>query len=186
MSTPRKPRTLNLTTTSSEANYALNVMQLRAQGVAVPRTTVLSARVSVKARESVQALARGWGTTPSRMLGSLLTMLSESGDVAPTPDQLKSLRAVCAALGLPADSDAETIKIALIALLEAAVPPEPSNSDPLAASPDAPPAQLSHAELAAMTPADRGRHHIEAGAARRARRAAGDKPLASNLATRKR
>lgn len=164
----RKPSTLELTTTDSEANHALSLMQLRAAGVSVPRSAVLSARVSIQARNRVQALARSWGTTPSRMLGSVLAMLSASDTVAPAPADLKALRAVCSALGVPADSDAETIKIALIALLEAAAPPEP-NADSLAASPDSP--VPGTANPAALSATDQ-KKWLDDRAAKRAKRAA--------------
>ncbi|MES1187990.1 MAG: hypothetical protein ABUL60_29500 [Myxococcales bacterium] len=105
---------------------------------------VLSARVSARARDSVQALARHWGTTPSRVLGSVITMLANNDLAPPTRDQLAALKAICAALEIPADSGAQTIKSAVAALIEAAAPPEPSpDTDPLAATPDPPPAQLS-------------------------------------------
>jgi hypothetical protein len=101
MSTRKPPLTLELTTTDSDANHALCLMQLRAHGISVaPRTTVLSARVTPAARESLQALARRWGTTPSRVLGSILAMLSESDTTAPTRDQVAALKAITAALGL--------------------------------------------------------------------------------------
>jgi hypothetical protein len=128
------------------------IQQLFERAKQKERTAVISGRVSLAARDSVRALARAQGTTPSRLIGSLLTTLADSDSIQPSRDQLATLEKVCAALGISADSDAPTIKSALIALLEAAAPPEPSDADPLQSTPDPPPAQLSHT-ASSKTPA---------------------------------
>jgi hypothetical protein len=116
------------------------------QLVAAGKTAIVSARVSPAARAALYLLAAKRKNTISAVLLSALDTLANAATTAPTRDQVAALKAVTAALGLPAESSAATIKSALSALLEAAAPPEPSDADPLAASPDAPPAQLSRAD----------------------------------------
>jgi len=102
--------------------------------VAASKNIVVGVRVSPATRAALYLLSAKRGTTISAVVLSALATINDSGNTAPTRDQLATLNAVCSALGISADSDATTIKDALSAVLEAAAPPEPSNADPLAAT----------------------------------------------------
>lgn len=148
----RRPHThtithkLTLSTNDAVASQAIIERQLRDGTLSrAPRPAVLSTRVSAQARDQLAALARRRGTTPSKVLASIVTTLAESDIVQPTPEQIAALKAICTALELPAESDAETIRSALGALLEVVPQPEPTNTDPLQAHPEPEPAQLSRA-----------------------------------------
>lgn len=141
---------------------------------------VVAARVPLETAKRITRFAAAHGVAPHVFVRQALALMTAGPVGSPDPEGI--LADLTKALGLPEftlPGDVLNALTDLFAALGAQV-------DPLEAAADAPPAELSRAELAAMTPADRGRYLIEADAARRARRAAGEKPLASNLATRKR
>lgn len=161
--------------------------------VAASKTARVTARVTPAARAALYLLAAKRKTTISAVLLSALDTIRCSATVTPTPEAIAALKSLLVALDLT-DAGQPEVLAAIRALLEstgadqiaATTPPGDEQYDPLAATPDPPAAQLSRAELSAMSPEARGRYHVEADAVRRAQRARGDKPLASNLATRKR
>jgi phage I-like protein len=165
--------------------------------VAASKTARVSARISPAARAQLYLLAAKRKTTISAVLLSALDTIKCSATVTPTPEAMSALKSLLAALDLKDAGQPEVlaaIRSLLAATAEEVIRADPGSqaapsgdADALQATPDpSPPAQLSRAELAAMSPAERGRYHVEADAVRRAQRARGDKPLASNLATRRR
>jgi hypothetical protein len=139
---------------------------------------VVAARVPLETAQRIARFAAAHRVAPHVFVRQALALMTAGPVASPDPEGI--LADLTKALGLPEYTAPGDVLTALRDLFAALGAPA---GDALAATPDPIPAELSRADLAAMTPADRGRHHIEAGAARRARPS---KPLASNLATRKR
>lgn len=139
---------------------------------------VVAARVPIETANRIARFAAAHRVPAHVFVRQALALLTASPVAPPDPEGI--LADLTKALGLPAHTAPSDVLTALRDLFAALGAPV----DPLAATPDPPPATLTRADLAAMTPADRGRHLIGADAARRAQRARGGKPLASNLATR--
>lgn len=173
---------LNAALTSQPATYnSLELVAASRYGRA--SSTMLGARVTSETAQVFRLLAKQSRTTPGALIRRLLVSLA----AAPADAADSSLVAIRNALGLEPDAGRAEIVEALDALftLIGGDPADAAPIDPMASAADMPPpAKLSRAELAAMTPADRGRHQIAADAARRAARAASD-PLRTVQARRR-
>lgn len=132
-------------------------------------STVVGTRLTKGVARELARYCASRNCTQSEVLRKfVLSLAKKAGEPAADPGE--AIAAVIKALGLQPDASHQQIVDAVDALLGSGPSPE-GGADGLAEGGDPPPpAQLSRADLAAMTPADRGRYHIEADAARRARR----------------